>query len=142
MELNSPFENLHKYIGEIKIAENCFVEIINRITDGETSTLNLENYDDSYSLLGYSKMRNYSEKKYNYIGDILLNNTFYLKYQFTNYKSYISVNVNKNLLNDDDNKTDVIAYYIPHIQYLTMYFTDKLFKKYTIDEFIVNLINC
>jgi hypothetical protein len=143
------FENINKYIGEFKNAENCFIEIVNKIIDtninsdiNSNSNINSNSdsciFDDNYSLLNYSKMRNYSEKKYDYRGGIKLNETFYLRYNFTNYKSYISVDINKDLL---ENKNDIMVYYMPYIQYLTMYFTEKLFKKYTIDEFITNLIS-
>lgn len=105
----------------MKSIEECFLEIINSVNNIKKE----EDKGDSKinSKWVWSKCRNFSGMKYTLEGSITLNNCIDLYYFFSNKRSCLS------LIKNETN-IDILSLYVEY-----------LFKTYSIDMFLNNLIN-
>jgi hypothetical protein len=114
-------------LNKMKSSENCFLEILNSID-------NLKRIKDEgsslvKSVITWSKCRNFKGIDYCFDGYINIDKDIQLYYFFSNQRSHISL------------VTDNIEDNINNLQYNLLLYTEYLFKSYSIDMFINNLIN-
>jgi hypothetical protein len=112
----------------MKKIELCFLEIINSLSNIKKEKDN--NESKFKSVFSWSKCRNFTGIDYMLEGYITLEERIYLYYFFSNKRSYIALTSEKDI-QDDINK----------LQYNLVIYTEYLFKKYSIDIFINNLVN-
>lgn len=112
----------------MKQAELCFLEIINSLNNikkekdiGESKLK---------SVFSWCKSRNFTGIDYMLEGSINIDENIELYYFFSNKRSCIA------FIHGMDTEDD-----INRIQYHLFIFTEFLFKKYSIDVFINNLVN-
>lgn len=113
----------------MKNSEYCFLEIINSLT-------NLKKEKDDgrpmlRSVINWSKCRNFNGLDYIHDGYIKVEDGISLYYFFSNKRSALS------LIQETNNDELDINY----LQYNLLLYTECLFKSYSIDTFLNNLIN-
>lgn len=121
---------------KLKSPENCFFEIISYIKNNNVHMKD-DNSFINKNVMNYSKLRNYSDKDYVYTNEIKLDEKYNLFFYFSNKRSYISINLNNEYLLE--NFIEIYEKNYIFIQYILLIYSEKLFKKYNIDEFICNL---
>lgn len=123
------YKNLTK---DIKTPEQIFLEIINYIKFNKNNDEdNRENKNNIVftNFFGYSKMRNYSDENYVYTSDIPISKIFKVHFYFSNKRSYFSIDPIKNSNYEE---------YFSLMQLINLIYSEKLFKEYSIDQFVYN----
>lgn len=109
--------------------ERCFIDIINYV-QGRIDAKNADYDENVYtSLVSYSKMRNFGGV-YGHGGAVKVGEKVWLRFYFSNRRSYISV---------DCKERDDTDYNMTKSQYLVLRYAQKLFGDYNIDSFINGL---
>lgn len=112
----------------MKKIELCFLEIINSLNrikkEKDTGESKLK------SVFSWCKSRNFNGIDYMLEDSINIDEDICLYYFFSNKRSYLALTSEKDI-QDDINK----------LQYHLLIFTEFLFKTYSIDVFINNLVN-
>lgn len=112
----------------MKSSENCFLEILNSM-DSLKKEKDMGEYKLK-SVFAWSKCRNFNGIDYILEGSINIDKNINLYYFFSNKRSYIA------LIPEMDNEDNINKF-----QYHLLIFTEFLFKTYSIDRFINNLVN-
>lgn len=111
----------------MKSSEKCFLEILNSI---DSLKKEKDNGESKYkSIISWSKCRNFNGIDYYLEGTIDIGEDIYMYYFLSNKRS--SIYLIKEHIENDINK----------LQYNLLVYVEYLFKTYSLDTFINNLVN-